>query len=150
MRKTLIILGFIAFSISPVHAQNSGVGIGIIVGDPTGFSIKSWHSRTLAVDGAVAWSATDDKLQIHADYLLHNFSLFRPRHGGQLPFYYGLGGSVIFGDDAKVSVRIPLGLDYLFRNYPLDFFVELVPKLNIIPDTEFEIDAALGIRIYFL
>jgi len=147
MRNIFLIMTWIALTAAAASAQYSGVGLGVIIGDPTGLSIKSWHSRTHAVDAALAWSATEDKLQLHMDYLFHRFGLFRPRQG-RLPLYYGIGGSVIFGDDARVSVRFPLGLDYLFQNAPCDLFMELVPKLNLLPDTEFEIDAALGIRIY--
>ncbi|MFZ5517302.1 MAG: hypothetical protein ACOY90_11725 [Candidatus Zhuqueibacterota bacterium] len=147
MRKIFLIMTCIALTVATAEAQYSGVGLGVIIGDPTGLSLKSWHSRTHAVDAALAWSATEDKLQIHMDYLFHSFGLFRPRQG-RMPLYFGIGGSVTFGDDAMVSARFPIGLDYLFRNLPCDLFVELAPKLNIMPDTEFEIDAALGIRIY--
>ncbi len=132
--------------------QNKGFGLGIIAGEPTGPCFKWWLGSKSAIDGAVAWSF-DKKgsLHIHADYLLHNFSLIKVNKG-RLPFYYGLGGRIKFGhddDDDRLGVRIPLGLEYLFDGAPPGIFIELVPILDLVPKTEIEYNAAIGIRYYF-
>lgn len=139
-------------------AQDRGLGLGIVVGEPTGISLKSWQGRTTALDAALAWSfAGNDYVQLHGDYLSHNFSLLKVEEG-QLPFYYGIGGrlKLINLDDKKggdhktrVGVRLPLGLAYLFAKVTLDLFVEVVPVLDLVPETEFDLNAAIGVRYFF-
>ena len=49
----------------------------------------------------------------------------------------------------KLGIRIPVGIEYLFGNVPLGAFFELVPILNLRPDTEFDFEAGIGIRFFF-
>ena len=149
---------FLLWSGSFAVAQDRGFGLGIVVGEPTGISLKSWQSRTTALDVALAWSfAGNDFVQLHGDYLSHNFSLLKVEQG-QLPFYYGIGGrlKLINLDDKKngdnktrIGVRLPFGLAYLFEKVTLDLFVEAVPILDLVPETEFDLNAAIGVRYFF-
>ena len=140
-------------------AQDRGFGLGIVAGEPTGVSLKSWQGRTTALDAALAWSfAGNDFVQIHGDYLSHNFSLLKVEEG-QLPFYYGIGGRLKLidlddnkndrNDKTRIGVRLPLGLAYLFEKVTLDLFVEVVPVLDLVPETEFDLNAAIGVRYFF-
>jgi len=141
----LIILLFI----NNISAQNRGAGLGLIIGEPTGFSFKYWLSSTTAVDAALAWSFVDNgAFHIHADYILHSFDLIRVPEG-KMPFYYGIGGRIKTSDDARLGVRVPLGLAYLFQKAPVDIFLEVVPILDLTPKTDFRINAALGARYFF-
>ncbi len=132
--------------------QNNDFGLGVIIGEPTGPCFKYWLGSKSAIDGAVAWSfEKNGSLHIHADYLLHYFSFIDVKKG-RFPFYYGLGGRIKFGhndDDDRLGVRIPLGLEYLFEGAPPGIFIELVPILDLVPKTEIEYNAAIGVRYYF-
>ena len=140
---------FSLFIISSINAQSNGVGVGLIVGEPTGISGKYWTGSTTAFDAALAWSFVDENaFQIHADYLFHNIRLITVSEG-KLPFYYGIGARLKTENDIKLGVRVPLGLAYLFQNVPIDIFVEVVPILDVIPKTDFQINAALGARYFF-
>lgn len=140
---------FLLLLSGPVAAQESGTGIGIILGEPTGISLKGWVSGKTAVDFAVAWSFVGkDSLHIHADYLVHDFSFFRVREG-TLALYYGIGGRIKGQKNARVGVRVPVGLCYIFENIPLDIFLEIGPLLDLTPATEFEMTASIGARYYF-
>jgi hypothetical protein len=135
--------------ISNINAQSNGVGVGLIVGEPTGISGKYWTGSTTAFDAALAWSFVDENaFQIHADYLFHNIRLITVSEG-KLPFYYGIGARLKTANDIKLGVRVPLGFAYLFQNVPIDIFVEVVPILDVIPKTDFQINAALGARYFF-
>lgn len=124
-------------------------GLGIIVGEPTGVSGKLWTSERTAIDAAAAWSFSDESaLTLVADYLLHNFDLIDVEKG-QLPIYFGVGGRVKFESESKVGIRIPVGLAYIFDGAPLDAFFEIAPLLDLIPDTDFTVNAAIGIRYFF-
>ncbi len=144
---------FLALSVilacSTVQAQDSGLGLGIIIGEPTGISGKLWTGYRTAIDGAVAWSfEKESSMHVHGDLLFHNFHVTKA-HQGKFLTYYGIGGRVKFEDDSKVGVRIPLGINYLFAKAPLDFFVEIVPILDLAPSTDFSLNGAIGIRYFF-
>ncbi|HLR24373.1 MAG TPA: hypothetical protein VK112_00810 [Fodinibius sp.] len=156
MKKIVTAIFLTAFfsisAISVSHAQqaNKGTGIGFMVGEPTGLSLKSWTSSTNAFDVGLAWSLDSDAVHIHADYLWHNFNLFNDVQSGSLPFYYGIGGRVVFRDnnDAKIGARIPVGINYLFDDSPIGLFLELAPVFNVAPETDFDIEGGLGVRFY--
>jgi hypothetical protein len=149
MKRLWPLLVLIILAGKTSFAQDSGVGLGIIIGEPTGISLKNWLSRSTAFDAAVAWSFEgDDNLHLHLDYLFHNFSVFNPRNG-QLPLYYGIGGRLKFNHKTRFGVRGVIGIDYLFSNAPFDIFLEVVPILDLAPSTDFSFNAALGFRYFF-
>jgi hypothetical protein len=124
-------------------------GLGIILGEPTGVSAKVFLTDRTAVDMAAAWSFSDEAaLHLHGDFLLHNFDLIEVEQG-RLPVHFGIGARVKFEDDSKFGVRIPVGLTYIFQSAPVDIFFEVVPILDLVPDTEFDLNAALGARFFF-
>jgi len=59
MRKALILTYFILALLEVGLGQTSGFGVGVILGEPTGISVKNFISRSTAVDGALAWSFDD-------------------------------------------------------------------------------------------
>jgi len=162
MKKVLVafMLFALAFGIPEARSDN-GLGVGLIVGEPTGISVKNWIGENRAIDAAAAWSFSgNDSFQLHADYLFHNFFLTLPDDfTGQLPVYFGVGCSVKLTDTndqngrndekASVGIRIPLGISYLFADAPVDIFAEIVPILDVAPDTDLDINAAIGVRFYF-
>ncbi len=154
--KIFIVIGVILLLMHPVRAEKDGIGLGIIAGEPTGLSIKKWIDVKSSVDGGLAWSFIDStSFQIHADYLRHKYNITK-EFNERLPLYYGIGGRIKFkesgkgNDDTKVGLRIPLGLTYLFIEEPVDIFFEIVPILNLIPETDLSINAAVGVRYYIL
>ncbi|MDD2852161.1 MAG: hypothetical protein PHY09_09735 [Desulfuromonadaceae bacterium] len=138
-----------------------GFGLGVILGEPTGISVKKWLGADRAVDAAAAWSFTEnDSFQFHADYLFHNFGLLRSADlGGRIPVYFGFGGRLKLQShdhgngrndhDALLGVRIPVGISYMFSKAPVDLFVELVPILDLAPSTDLGLNGAIGARFYF-
>ncbi|NTV02848.1 MAG: hypothetical protein HGB04_08720 [Chlorobiaceae bacterium] len=132
-------------------ATKDGFGVGVIVGEPTGISLKKWTDDTHAVDAALAFSLTNgNAFQFHADYLIHETSGSIPELKGNLPWYYGIGGRVKADDgDTRVGVRVPLGISYMFADAPLDFFAEVAPIVDIAPYVSLRLNGALGLRYYF-
>lgn len=150
MKKSIILflLGIIILSIT-LKAQDRGFGLGIILGEPTGVSFKNWVARREAFDVAVAWSFEGEgAIHIHADYLFHNFRIFRVEKGN-LVLYYGIGARVKTVHKTQVGVRIPLGLSYLFEGDPIEIFFELGPIMNLTPKTLFRMTTGIGVRYYF-
>lgn len=152
MKKCIIILIYIfilLFTVNPVWADGNILGAGIILGEPTGICVKLWLGKVMALDAAFAWSFKKDYFLIHADYLFHFLDPFKiPK--GHIAFYAGIGGKVILADQLKAGVRVPLGITYIFEKIPLDIFLEIAPTLELIPETDFSFDGAIGVRYYFI
>lgn len=151
MRYLLPFLVVLLF-IPEARAQDE-LGIGIILGEPTGLSAKKWLSSEHAIDAALAWSFSHDtRIQLHADYLYHRVHLFSADdYQGRIPFYFGFGGRAIIGgddDDTQIGARFPFGIGKTLDNAPIELFLEIVPILDLAPDTEFDLNGALGIRYY--
>lgn len=153
---------FAALSVPVAQAQDDGFGVGISVGEPTGLSFKGWLNNTRAIDAGLAWSFSEnDSLQLHADYLIHDFNMLRPTDlEGRMAVYYGLGARIKLSendnnnrgrnrDDTLVGIRIPVGVTYHFPRSPVDLFGEFVPVLDLAPDTDFDLNLAIGARLYF-
>ena len=131
------------------NAQQKGVfGLGFIIGDPTGISMKFWTKETNAMEIAAGWEKKETEL--HADYLWHNFDLL-PVKNGRLPVFYGLGIEVKLKEDEdnEIGIRTIAGLEYLFDAVPLDFFLEIAPVLQLTPESKVKGEAALGFRFFF-
>jgi hypothetical protein len=129
----------------------ASTGVGVILGEPTGLSLKHWTGRDKAFDLAAAWSFEgEDALHLHGDILWHRYDWIEV-DGEGLPTYLGIGfrAKLIEDHDDRLGVRFPLGLDYPFDENRFDFFFELVPILDLAPDTDFSLNAGLGLRIWF-
>lgn len=158
-RSVVAAAGLLAASHGAVAQEK--LGIGIIAGEPTGVTLKKWQDSRVAIDMAAAWSFSEnDSFQFHMDYLVHDYTIFRSAGvKGKLPLYYGIGGRIKLkdndnnrnrnNDDTLVGVRVPIGVAYLLPQDPFEFFGEIVPTLDVAPDTDLDINAALGFRYYF-
>ncbi len=137
---------FGALSVADAQTRHSNTELGIILGEPTGLSLKMWQSNNTAFDAALAWSFGENgSLHAHADYLRHNW--LEVDRGG-LAFFYGLGARALFADDAKFGARIPVGLQYLFPDTRLSMFFEVAPTLDLIPETSFGVNGGIGVRFF--
>ena len=155
-KAALILVLFASLAGLSFGESNHNVGLGIMLGEPTGISFKLWNRQTTAWDAGAAWSFVGGKyFQIHGDFLLHNFNLFRV-DTGRMAFFYGVGARIKFGSttdsgDTKtvLSLRVPVGISYEFEKTPIELFLEVAPMLNLTPATEVDIAGGVGFRYYF-
>jgi len=127
----------------------SAFGLGVIVGEPTGLSYKSFLTQKVAIDGALAWGfANEEALQVHFDVLFHGKSL-GTANGGRFPIYFGAGLRMKFDDTNNIALRVPVGLVLMFDKMPMDLFMETVPMIQIDPGDDISLDIAFGARYYF-
>lgn len=141
-----------------VNAQDSGTGVGLILGEPTGLSLKNWTSERTAVAVAIAWAFDPNtSFHVHGDYLFHDYTMVTVEKG-RLPLYAGIGARLKFDDErgrrgrdsrTRVGARIPLGLNYHFERAPVDLFLEVVPILDVAPKSDVSLNAAIGARYFF-
>jgi len=166
MKPRVLWIAVFTMLLAPSGANaEDGFGIGVILGEPTGISVKKWISGDRAIDAAAAWSFSDNEsFQFHADYLIHKFGILKTNAAmGRLPIYFGVGARVKMeeddddhwkghdnnDEDLLIGVRIPFGISYILLKEPVDFFAEIVPILDVAPDTDFDLNAAIGARFYF-
>ncbi|HOP95200.1 MAG TPA: hypothetical protein PL130_05480 [Dictyoglomaceae bacterium] len=146
MKKFILCFFLLVFLLSISYAGN--LGVGVVVGEPTGLSLRLWQGKNTALDFGLAWSTIANVLHLSADYVNHNFEVFKINNGS-LPFYYGIGARILVSDNTSFGIRLPLGIVYIPKGMPLDFFFEIVPTLELVPGTYFDVDGALGFRYYF-
>jgi len=141
----------------------SGLGIGVILGEPTGLSMIVRNQGAMATSAAMAWSVPESKLQLHGDLQFKMVNIHDPNAPSMsFPLHTGIGlrlrlagnpGADNFTGPAdlpvQIGVRMPLGLSLLPDDYPLDAFIEIVPVIGIFPATNFDLDAAIGFRAFF-
>ena len=142
------------------HADtNKGVfGAGLIVGEPTGLSLKYYLGDDTAIDGAIGGAFLGKGVQVHADYLWHPWIL-ENKPSFVLPAYVGLGVRVLNrngggGDEDhfRLGARFVGGVLFDFREVPLDVFVEIAGVADYrTRGTAFGLDINLGagVRYYF-
>lgn len=138
-------------------------GVGVIIGEPTGVTIKYNLDATTAVDAGLSFRF-DRYLMLYGDWH-YKFTGVLPNKNflNQLTPYVGVGAVVLFSndsdyhyfddewrdDDFALGLRIPLGIEWRTPKVPLGVFVELVPGLAIIPGTDAFVQAGVGVRYFF-
>jgi hypothetical protein len=149
VRKLILPICFVTVLCGTVNGQSDRFSAGLMVGEPTGASVKAWLSDSTAIDGGIgAAVAHGGDLHLHADYLWHRFDLF-DAPGARLPLYFGVGGRVRFDDDTRAGVRGPVGVAYMFDDIPVEVFGEVAPVLDFTPNVRFDFVGAIGARYRF-
>jgi len=146
LKKTALFSALCAACSGSEAFAREGVGVGLIVGEPTGVSLKYWLDRSTAIDAALA---VNGPFQFHADYLVHSNKSITPSElKGRFPWYYGIGGRIKNSHETEVGVRVPVGISYLFADAPLDLFAEVAPVVDVAPTVRLGLNGAAGIRFY--
>lgn len=130
--------------------------LGVILGAPTGISGKMALGNNRSLDAALAYSLANDLgLEFHTDYLIENAHSFAINAPQPLELYFGIGVRIAVidkgrhEDDLAIGPRAPVGISYTISNPNLQFFGELALILNIIPDTDVDLDGGVGVRYRF-
>ncbi len=154
LRYILLFCLFYYVFISHAFPMEQKIGVGIMAGDPTGISVKNWSSALFAYDYGLAWSS-GKWFQFHTDYLWHKYDVFQIDDDGELPLYYGIGARFKYynhgndDDKMRLGLRMVIGIEYIFAMMPFDIFYEVVPVMDLLPDTKLDFDSSIGIRFIF-
>jgi hypothetical protein len=126
---------------------SKGLGVGMIVGQPSGIMVVASPHERLLLDVGAAWS-WNDWLIILADCKFTDYLTPSSLH---LTGYYGLGvyGGSSDAHQGVFGLRVPLGISYRVPYTSLEFFGELVPGLEMFPETRARLQAGLGILLWF-
>lgn len=160
--SVFIILNILIPGIYAQGPKGKDFGIGLVLGDPSGLSIKYWTTAENAFHVYIG-SSYFGKIRLGADYLWH----FDSFNSSVVKLYTGLGLVLGFGNGSGIwyksnkdnfyywsdntvgiAARGVLGLNIIPRNSPLEIFLELAPLVGLSPNYGINIDAAVGIRFY--
>ncbi len=162
MKRLALFAGFFFLLASTTFAQDDGLGVGVMIGNPDGIIVKYWINSTMALDaglGATVGVTTTDSegkkknegtiFRLHGDVLFHNFN--RIESTEEFPVYYGVGAYLSSGGggDDIFGARAVLGLEYIVQQAPLDLFFELAPMVQLKPSVGIGVGASIGARYYF-
>lgn len=138
----ILSLGALAALLFSTPAASAQVGIGGLIGDPTGVTVKLGAGRGgLAVDVGL-----DGNLFVQVHYLVREARLRGA--GADVRFLFGPGGfyQKRDGDDA-LGLSALLGLSaYVTPEFEL--FGQITPGIRLTPDTDGDVGAAVGLRFY--
>ena len=168
MRSVLI--GIIAFAAAATTARadeeatlakgrptdKGTLGVGIILGEPTGICAKLYLEDDEAIQVAVGSAFVDGGLQIDADYVFHPWIL-QDRDTFVLPVYVGPGVRFVQYNDKPsyfaAGARGVIGMLFDFKSVPLDAFIEVAGVLQWrFADGKgagIGLNAGAGVRYYF-
>jgi hypothetical protein len=126
------------------------LGLGIVAGDPFGPTVKYWMDSKHAVDFGVGF---DNDITVYGDFLWQAWNHIGPAREDDIGLYVGLGPRFQNQDedpgddnDDTFGIRVPFGVNYFVKRYPIELFAEVVPVFQVAPDTEVNMDAGVGIR----
>lgn len=124
------------------------LGIGVVI--PSGITLKYWINQVNGIDLKAGWGSDEEKSRICLDYLWHRFDFFKRSKRQKLALYYGIGGKFHSGKhNDHISLRMVVGIDFIFIKVPFNFFLELSPTLQLSPETSLGIEPAVGLRYIF-
>ncbi|HEX2866570.1 MAG TPA: hypothetical protein VHO03_05990 [Ignavibacteriales bacterium] len=158
----LLVMGFSRESLAQ-GPEGKNFGFGIILGEPTGLTLKYWFNRENALTGSIGGSYFGAP-RINVDYLWH-IDAFRSRVA---MLYAGMGGALGFGtggggfwykeengkffyrssNELGLGVRGTFGLNVIPARTPLEVFFELGALVGLAPSSGAAVDLALGLRFY--
>lgn len=146
-------------------AVSRKLGIGGMLGSPTGFSLKYFFHKQHAIDFGTGFQwFYDPALGIHVDYKFHLY-LAKPE-AFELALFFGAGPKLLiwFNDHCHYywggkshcresyvgfGVRFPVGVSFHFNKLPLDVFIEAAPVVGFYPWLGVFVDGGAGVRYYF-
>ncbi len=158
-----VTLGLGAAQASADSVEKGSLGVGIVIGEPTGIAAKLYLKDDQALQAALGFTFVSGGFHAHADYVFHPWIL-EEREAFTLPAYVGPGVRVMQhragrdgDDDFRIGARAVAGLLFDFKEIPLDVFVEVAGVLEFrfgssdedINGIGLALNGGLGGRYYF-
>jgi hypothetical protein len=146
-----VIFVLLILSCSPetgAQPADGAIGLGGQIGDPSGISLRLTRARTFDLDFLAAWDL-DDFFFLN----VHGLRTRAIQPGSDVELFYGPGAFIGFRDhphdredDIVIGASATVGLS-LFLDQ-LELFVQLTPRLSVVPDTDGDIGGGVGLRYW--
>ena len=144
MKKITATILFLLIMMVPA-ASFADIGVGLVAGEPTGLTFKM---DNLVI--GIGWSfvSPDNRIDATIDWWLINDHLVE-----MFDWYLGAGAKIGLklnqnNDTFNGGLRIPIGVQW-WPTKELELFAEISPGILLIPETNFDMGAGIGIRYYF-
>src|SRR3954470_18294648 len=89
--------------------DKGSIGVGIILGEPTGVTAKLYLKDDQAIQGAIGSAFIGGGLQVHGDYVFHPYIL-QTRPSFVLPLYVGPGLRMIDYTNGRDDSSFAIGV----------------------------------------
>ncbi len=151
MIKRIFLLILILIIVRLEVYANNAFGAGIYAGSPTGIKMKMNLNKTNSLSSVIAWDIIQKQIYVSVDYS-YNFVYIVKGKNTTLPFflYTGPGVRVMASKNTRVGIKFTGGVGFKFNDIPLELFLEVSPILDVLPATEFDLNAGIGFILYFL
>lgn len=144
------------------YSSRGPFGLGIILGDPTGFTGKYIFERSHGLQMHLGYGiGHGGHLRIVFDYIYHFVDAIPPLgNAGRLSPTVGIGAAIGVAegggngrgnnsDHAHFGIRVPLGMSFMIRPAPIEVFFEVALGMNVVPGASVLVDGGIGGRWYF-
>lgn len=150
----LSILGLLLSAASEnAMAQESKFGAGAQLLNPTGLTAKYNINEYISVTALTSFriSEFNNSLIMQANLLFKERELTRNVESGDLYPYYGGGIQFAFNEVGSdpVSIRVPVGIEYILEENPIGFYMDIAPTIDLSPGIAIYLGSSLGARFYF-
>lgn len=149
MKKVILVLSMVLLTTS-AFSQKGDFGMGLILGNPTSFSVKLWTGNLTALDASLGYRyGRANHLYLNTDFLFHLWAF--QKEEGIIKIYFGAGAGLGFVSDLSFSIRGPLGAALFLHKIPMELFAEPVPAFQLFGegDFRFRMEGYIGARWYF-
>lgn len=152
MKSLLFILSLLFITVPAAQAAPRRLGLGIVIAGPTGVTAEYIYGKNRDLAASLAWGENSYHLNLDHHW---NRKDWIKADGVGINVYFGLGLRWLSWSDrdseqeSEVGVRLPFGVQHIFKEAPIQVFFELAPTLVLVPHSSFIIDIALGARYFF-
>lgn len=147
--RSLVLALLLVLASSTARAET--LGIGLFVGEPTGFDLKVGLGRRSALDIVLGRSSFREGRTDYA-HLTYLYTPFVARGSSVLvPLRFGIGVAAlgVIDDNAHIAGRVPFEIGFRFRGTPLEIYGEIALVMVFDDNTDVDADGGIGIRFYF-
>jgi hypothetical protein len=127
----------------------TGFALGVIVGKPTGITLKTDISKKHTFDFRIGWALPGERFHVACDYISY-FPTWIVREKWYP--YLGIGSRLTMKQEEEalqfnLGIRLGIGVEHVYRE--LGLFAELYPVVELVPETGLSLEGGIGVRYYF-
>jgi len=127
----------------------TGFALGVIVGRPTGISLRSGISKKHAIGFKVGWSFPEERIHFVVDYLSYFPEWIKKEDWYP---YLNVGGRLEMKQEQderqlNLGIKVGVGIEYVYRQ--LGLFGELCPVVELVPEIHLDLEGGIGVHYYF-
>ncbi|MBI5596850.1 MAG: hypothetical protein HY928_12225 [Elusimicrobia bacterium] len=124
----------------------SSPGVGVVVGDPTGGTLRVFLNAGQSLDFGVGYSGD---AALWGDYTWHDWDLLPRPKSGETELWVSAGLRLETASDTEFGFRTMLGASYWLPGRPVELFASAGPVFQVAPDGGVGADGGVGLRFYF-